>query len=175
MARFIKKLILTTIFTFIVLNFLSLKSPSFVLACIEKSCKIPNTYNYYCGAGCEDCPGCQYDSGGPVETVDENKINNPLLPARLSNLSGISFLEKFLVLGIRLGFFIGAVIFFFMLIIGAIRWITSGGDKAGLEGAKNQITHALIGLVILLSFFAIINLVGTIFGISFINLTLPTL
>ena len=42
---------------------------------------------------------------------------------------------------------VAGIIFFFMLIIGGIRWILSGGDKANTESARNQITAALIGLI----------------------------
>lgn len=61
---------------------------------------------------------------------------------------------------------ISALIFFFMLIFGGIKWILSGGDKGKTESARNQITAALIGLVIVFSAWAIITLLGTIFGIT---------
>lgn len=35
-----------------------------------------------------------------------------------------------------------------MIIIGGLRYITSGGDSAGVNGAKNTILYAVIGLVI---------------------------
>lgn len=103
------------------------------------------------------------------------KIHNPILPNFLSNLSGAEFLQKMFSVLIRLGFVIGSVIFFYMLTIGAIRWITSSGEKGKLETAQKQITSALVGLVILLLVFAIINLIETLFGISILKLTLPTL
>lgn len=66
-----------------------------------------------------------------------------------------------------------AVIFFFILVIGGIRWITSGGDKANTEGARNQITAALVGLVIVFAAWAIIQLIQLFFGITILqNLTI---
>lgn len=64
---------------------------------------------------------------------------------------------------------VAAILFVFMLIIGGIKWITSGGDKAGTEGARNQVTAALIGLVIVFSAWIIINFVAGIFGINLTN------
>jgi hypothetical protein len=64
---------------------------------------------------------------------------------------------------------IAGVIFFFMLILGGIKWIMSGGDKTGTEGARKQITAALIGLIIVFSAWAILNLVNQIFGINILN------
>jgi hypothetical protein len=61
---------------------------------------------------------------------------------------------------------VAAIIFFFMLVIGGVRWITSGGDKAQTEAARNQITAALIGLVIVFAAWAIANLVEIFFGID---------
>lgn len=67
---------------------------------------------------------------------------------------------------------VAAIIFFFMLILGGIRWILSGGDKANTEAARNQITAALIGLIIIFAAWAIIQLVQGVFGVDiFSNLT----
>ena len=34
--------------------------------------------------------------------------------------------------------------FFFILVVGGVKWILSGGDKAHTEGARNQITATLL-------------------------------
>lgn len=75
---------------------------------------------------------------------------------------------------IRLTVVIAAIIFFFILVIGGIRWIASGGDKAQTEAARSQITSALIGLVIVFAAWAIVALINTFFGIDIFSLTLPT-
>jgi hypothetical protein len=68
-----------------------------------------------------------------------------------------------------------AVIFFFILVIGGLKWITSGGDEKKVGAARAQITNALIGLAIVFAAWAIINLIGTIFGVSiFGGMTIPT-
>jgi len=64
---------------------------------------------------------------------------------------------------------IAAILFFFMLIIGGIRWILSGGDKAGTESARNQITAAIVGLIIVFAAWAIATLVGNIFGVNILG------
>ena len=70
---------------------------------------------------------------------------------------------------------VAALVFFFMLVIGGIKWILSGGDKGQTEAARNQITAALVGLVIVFAAWAIMQLIGGLFGITiFNNLTLPT-
>ena len=69
---------------------------------------------------------------------------------------------------------IAAIVFFFMLVLGGIKWITSGGDKAQTEAARNQITAALIGLVIVFAAWAIVNLVSTFFGIDIFSFNIPS-
>lgn len=76
--------------------------------------------------------------------------------------------------GIKLALVIAALVFFFILVIGGIRWIMSGGDKGQTENARNQITAALVGLVIVFAAWAIAQLIGTFFGINIFQLTLPT-
>lgn len=67
---------------------------------------------------------------------------------------------------------VAALVFFFMLVLGGIRYITSGGDKGSTESARSQITAALIGLVIVFSAWAIVNLVNLFFGVNILNLTI---
>lgn len=100
-------------------------------------------------------------------------ITNPVL--QNSGTSGISFLQKAIPAAITLGFVIGVIIFFFVLITGAIQWISSGGDKQAVEAARGKVSNALIGLVILFAVFAIIQLLNTFFDIHLLQLTLPKL
>ncbi len=79
---------------------------------------------------------------------------------------------------ITLALIVAAVVFFFMLVIGGVRWIISGGDKAQTEAARSQITAALIGLVIVFAAWAISQIIGTFFGITLFGpegtITLPS-
>ncbi|MGI8420544.1 MAG: hypothetical protein ACR2LN_07950 [Candidatus Levyibacteriota bacterium] len=70
---------------------------------------------------------------------------------------------------------IAAVISLFFLIFGGIRWITSGGDKAKVDSARQTITAAIVGLVIAFLSFFILNVVLQFFGLSLSNLVLPTI
>jgi len=76
---------------------------------------------------------------------------------------------------ITLALIVAAVIFFFMLLIGGVQWIMSGGDKQNVENARNRITNALIGLVIVFAAWAIGALMETFFGVNIFSLTLPSL
>jgi len=70
---------------------------------------------------------------------------------------------------IRLLIVAAFTIAFIFLIFGGIKWITAGGDKNGVESARNMVTAALVGLVIVLASFAIIRLVESFFGLRIIT------
>lgn len=61
---------------------------------------------------------------------------------------------------------IAALLVFFYLILGGIEWITSGGDKGKTEGARNKITAAVIGLIILAASYAVLTLALNFLGFS---------
>ena len=46
-----------------------------------------------------------------------------------------------------------------MIVLGGIRYTTSGGDSTGVTNAKNTIIYAVVGLVIAIMAFAIVNFV----------------
>ena len=64
---------------------------------------------------------------------------------------------------------VSAILAFLYLIIGGIRWITSGGDKAGMEAARNQITAAIVGLIIVAAAWAIMLLIGQFVGVDILS------
>jgi len=99
-------------------------------------------------------------------------ITNPVIPV---TDTATSLLQRLIPLAIEWALIIGAVIFFFMLLFGAIKWISSGGDKGKIESARENITSAIVGLIILFATFAIIGLIGTFFKINLLNITLPTI
>jgi len=107
-----------------------------------------------------------------------SRIYNPALSEQWQNTSGESFLAQLIAVSLKL-FLIGAGIaslFFFLL--GGLQWIVSGGDKAGTQAARQKITAAIIGLVIVTSVFAFINFIAPLLGIEFLKsleISLPTL
>jgi hypothetical protein len=56
-------------------------------------------------------------------------------------------------------YWVVGVVSVIMIVIGAIKYITSGGDPKGTQGAKNTILYAIIGLVVSILAFAITNFV----------------
>ena len=68
-----------------------------------------------------------------------------------------------------------ALVFFFMLVLGGLKWVMSGGDQKAVEAARSQITNALIGLAIVFAAWAIMKLIAIVFGVDIMNgITIPT-
>lgn len=84
------------------------------------------------------------------------------------NLTNISF-ASLVSAAIQIVLIVAAIVFFFILVLGGIKWITSGGDKGQTEAARNQITAALVGLVIVFAAWAIIQLIETFFHVSILG------
>lgn len=59
--------------------------------------------------------------------------------------------------------------FMFQIFSGAFQWLTSGGDKQALENARKRLTHAVIGLLLVVLAYALIGIVGLIIGLDILN------
>lgn len=92
------------------------------------------------------------------------RIINPALSTNLQLLNGSGFFTRFFPMLITVFFVIGAVIFIFVFLLGAIQWINSGGDKAQVQSARDRVMQAVIGIFILLSLFAFVNMLEIFFG-----------
>ena len=63
---------------------------------------------------------------------------------------------------------------FVMLLAGALKYLTSGGDPKAQESAKNTMTYAVLGLVIMVAAYLILNLLSTFTGLpKLLNFTIP--
>src|SRR3972149_9414237 len=95
-------------------------------------------------------------------------------PAEFTNLTNINF-GDLVTLAISFVLIIAAIAFFSILVLGGIKWITSGGDKGKTEAARSQITSGLVGLVIVFAAWAIISILENFFGVNLrsFNVGLP--
>jgi uncharacterized protein YacL len=70
---------------------------------------------------------------------------------------------------------VATLISLFFLIRGGINWILSGGDKAKVTAARETLVAAIVGLIITFLAYFILNLVLSLFGLSFTNLVIPNI
>ncbi len=81
--------------------------------------------------------------------------------------------QNVLSVGITLLIIAAVLLSLFFLIWGGFDWITSGGDKQKLHQARQKITLAIIGLVIVFLAFFVVNLVYNFFSIGGSRLPQP--
>ncbi len=79
-------------------------------------------------------------------------------PAQLTDLEGI--FEKLVNAFIGLA----SIALFVMLLLGGIKYITSGGDPKKIEGAKSTLTYAIGGMIFVLLSYLILVLIKTLTG-----------
>lgn len=60
---------------------------------------------------------------------------------------------------------VGGIILFIMLVVGGFSMMTSSGDPRKAEGAKNTITYAIMGAVVLALAFLILQIIAAFTGV----------
>jgi hypothetical protein len=103
-----------------------------------------------------------------VPAYAQDKINLRGSSDQFRNLEGLT-VDRLISGMISLVMVVVALVFFFMLVWGGLKWVMSQGDSKNVEAARGQITNALIGLAIVFAAWAIIRLIETVFGISIMN------
>jgi len=110
-------------------------------------------------------------AGGFLLTIASNALAQGTIDITNSvgNQLPVFSINQFISWAIRVIIIIAFVLAFVFLLIGGIRWILAGGEEKAIGSARGMVTGALIGLVIVLSAFAIIKLIETFFGVIIIS------
>jgi hypothetical protein len=77
------------------------------------------------------------------------------------------FLQRFMVIFL----FTGICLVTIYIVWGGIQWITAEGDKTKLASARSKVTWAIIGFIILLLSYTIVNAIGFLFRVNLLKLT----
>ena len=78
------------------------------------------------------------------------KVQESDLGFKIPNLSDV------LTFFIRFFFVLGGIMALLYLLLGAFAWITSGGDKEAVTAAREKITNAIIGVILIVAVLAVI-------------------
>ena len=107
------------------------------------------------------------------------EINNPSIkPNVVSGLGGdkdVTVLAVYITNFVKIMFIAGTISLFFMLLFGAFEYLTAGGEKDKIGNATKRMTNAIVGMIIMLSAYAIFRLINTVFGINILNLEIPVI
>ncbi len=83
---------------------------------------------------------------------------------------GISFFQNNLVsFLVSLMLFLVILLSLIFIIVGGIMWMMGGGDKEAMAKAKNTVAYALVGLVLGIGSFIIVNILGNFFGTNLLG------
>lgn len=88
---------------------------------------------------------------------DPSKVNEPANIACLTNL--FTSLVQALVM-------VAGVALFIMLLVGGFKYLTSGGDAKKIEGARSTIFWAIVGIIVMISSYAIIWTIEKFTGVT---------
>lgn len=100
----------------------------------------------------------------PTTTPPQCITSGPLTPqpscAIQVNQRDLGFripsLSEILTFAIRGFFIIGGLVALIFLLLGALSWITSGGDKENISKAQSKITSAIVGVILIVVVLALI-------------------
>ena len=67
---------------------------------------------------------------------------------------------------VRMFFVVAGLVALLYLLLGALGWITSGGNKENVDKAREKIQAALIGIILIFVVLAIVGVVENILGIG---------
>jgi TRAP-type C4-dicarboxylate transport system permease small subunit len=93
------------------------------------------------------------------------------LPAQIQPLQNVAnnFGSKILSTVVSLLLLAAVILCLFYLILGGFKWIMSEGDAKQVEGARNQILWAAIGLGVCFLSFAFVNVLGYVLQIKLLG------
>jgi len=106
------------------------------------------------------------------------KIKNPLIEKEIDTANSGSYVNGIIQTFVTLLIIVGVLYFVINFILAGYHMISSQGDPKKFEEAQKSLIYALLGIVLIFAVFAIIKLIGFIFGITGLeNLTItwPTL
>lgn len=89
------------------------------------------------------------------------------MPAQISDI--VSILERI----INLLAPAAGIAFFFMMIVGGFQFLNSGGDPKAAGAARTTLTYAILGIILVVASWLILQLVKGVTGVDVTNVELP--
>jgi len=106
---------------------------------------IKQAHAIVCNPVLEDCKNISPDSIGNKPTVYINSVLQTI---------------------ISIAFIFGIIYFIYHFILAGFHMISSQGDPKKYEEAQHSLLYSFMGIILIFSIFAILKIVGTVFGIQ---------
>lgn len=135
---------------------------------MKKTCRvIGNVRRLAVGALTVLMIACAPLAGALLPSQDAHADAKSQVQSGLSNVSGASTgsdLPGIASKVVNVMLFIVGILAVIMIIFSGIRYITAHGDKGQVEGAKNTLIYAIVGLIVSIVAYALVNWVVGLFG-----------
>ena len=105
----------------------------------------------------------------PVDLGTLQPPTSAFVPTGVTPAATVAPLGEFMSTFIGFLTTLAGLMFLIYFIFAALSWITAGGEKGRVENAKNQMTNAALGLVIVIAAYSIAGIVGGVFGLDVLN------
>jgi hypothetical protein len=102
----------------------------------------------------------------PVYAVICNSLVDPNCAASQQATAPKAYFNSVIQAVITIFMLVTVLYFLWFIFMAGFHYIENNGDSKMIEQAKNQLQYGLMGLAIVFSVFAILKFIGTVFGIS---------
>ena len=107
------------------------------------------------------------------------QLTNPAVPAvdqiiqsaPDSGAAGAGILGTYIAVIIQTAIVLGGLAALLYMFLGALGWITAGGDTGKIDKARDRIVQSLVGLAVIVSVVALATFIGPVFGIDLLTPT----
>ncbi len=107
------------------------------------------------------------------------QLTNPAVPgvdqiiqsAPDSGTAGAGILAIYIAVLIQTSIVLGGLAVLLYMFLGALGWITAGGDTGKIDKARDRIVQSLIGLAVIVSVVALATFIGPVFGLDLLTPT----
>ncbi len=86
-----------------------------------------------------------------------------------SGVTAAQYLEKFISNAIGALTIIGGLFFIFYFVMGALNWITAGGDSGKITKARDQMIQGVTGMVVIVISYGLIGIIGSFVGLDLLH------
>lgn len=93
-------------------------------------------------------------------------ICNPVLKDCTPSTAPKAYVNSVISNIISIFFIVGVLYFIWHIVFAGYHLIGAQGDTKNFESAKNELTYSFMGLIVMFAVFAILKIVGTVFGIT---------
>ncbi len=112
--------------------------------------------------------------------ADDGQLTNPVIGDMGNDpdaARGGSLFIRYAVYMWRAAMSVGGLLVLVFYVLAAFEWISSGNDSSGTEQARDRFINATIGLILLVSSYALVGFIGSLFfgdNFNLLEITFPT-